>query len=240
MTGEKKTGEKKSAEQKNREQVSLADTLKVFLGSHRKPLFGISIALIALVFASVVAYQVHHNRQEQAARQAEEISESWLSWQNEQDDQSETDIREAIETLLAAHPRSYGALRALHILMLLEWEMEQFEEAEAAGLRLAEAFPRSHLTGAALATAAAAAEEQGDPARAREILSRIARGEGSPTAEEPRALFNLGRLAEELQDYDEALEYYNRLAGDHPESNWTKLARNRIIWLTSQGGSANT
>ncbi|SIP99991.1 hypothetical protein SAMN05920897_102155 [Alkalispirochaeta americana] len=224
----------------NREKASLSETLKVYLGSHRKLIFGITLGLIVLVFGSVVAYQIHHNRQEQATRQAEEITEAWISWQQERDDQAEREIREAIEAVRSSYPRSYGALRALHVLMLMEWELEQFSEARKTGLMLADGFPRSHLAGAALASAAAAAEEEGDLEEAKAILLRIARGEGAPSAETARALFNLGRLSEELKTYDDALDFYNQLAGEHPESNWTKLAKNRIIWLTSQGGSSNT
>ena len=77
--------------------------------------------------------------------------------------------------------------------------------------------------------------ETGDTEAARELYGRIVSLEDTANLERPHALFNLGRLAEAAEETDLALEYYNQLIDEHPDSNWTNLGRNRIIWLTSQG-----
>ena len=51
----------------------------------------------------------------------------------------------------------------------------------------------------------------------------------------PHAFFSLGRLYEQKKEYDLALSIYNRLEDDYSASNWTKIARNRIIALNVSG-----
>jgi tetratricopeptide (TPR) repeat protein len=51
----------------------------------------------------------------------------------------------------------------------------------------------------------------------------------------PRVLFSTGRLLEAEGDYAGALKDYNRMEDEHPDSAWTRLARNRIIQLKTEG-----
>ncbi len=226
-----------------------AERLSSFLGNHRKFLLILGTVLVVGIFAAVVIFQVVDNRIEQAAREAELLVQDWERWTataKEGEDSTsdlqdlESSIRTRAEGILADYSRSYGALRALQVLTQLEWKLDNYAAARDRSLEITERFPRSHLVGTALANAAAASEELGDVDEARSFLDRIVAGEGAPTAEKARALFNLGRLSELEEQPSRALQYYNRLVDDHPDSNWTNLGRNRIIWLTSQGVRADT
>lgn len=229
------------------ETLTTSERLAAFLSGHRTLLLVLGAALLVSVFGAVIIYQVYDTRMERAARAAELLAQDWEEWQRlsrtgEEDALAavETRLRDRAESTIRDYSRSYGALRSLHILSLLEWELENHEALRETSLQLVDRFPGSHLVGTALVNAAAASEEMGDPAEARRLLERVASGEGAPTLEKPRALFNLGRLAEEAGESMEALEYYNRLVNDHPDSNWTNLGRNRIIWLSSRGGGAES
>jgi tetratricopeptide (TPR) repeat protein len=231
---------------------TLADRLSTFLSRYRRLLLVIGALVVIGVLGAVLAYQVHENRMEQAAREAELLRADWREWSRVNpataDDEElavrarvEERIRDRADTIIDDFSRSYGALSALQILADLAWEQEQYEDVLAHSLRIIDRFPNSHLAGTALANAAAAAEEMGEPEKALEYLRRIAEGEGgAPTAEKPRALFNLGRLSEQLEEPREALRYYNQLVDEHPGGSWTNLGRNRIIWLTSQGAGTDT
>jgi tetratricopeptide (TPR) repeat protein len=229
------------------DSTTRAEKLSAFLQSYRKLLLIVGAAMVVSVFGAVVAYQVYDTRMERATREAELLTEDWEEWNRtvsgDDDAQlkaAETNVRSRAEALISDYPRSYGALRALQILTLLEWELENYDEVRITALKLVESFPRSHLAGTALVNAAAASEAAGDSAEARRLLDRVAGGEGAPTVEKARALFNLGRLAEEAGSPTEALEYYSRLVSEHPDSNWTNLGRNRIIWLNSTGVGAES
>lgn len=228
-----------------------AERLSTTLARYRRLLLIIGALAVVGVLGAVLAYQIHDNRMENAAREAELLREDFQEWSRvnpatadeaeiAQRVRLEERIRERAGTLLDDFPRSYGALVALRILADLSWEQEDYQDVIEFSLSIVNRFSNSHLAGSALANAAAAAEELGRPEEAVGYLGRIADGEGSPTAEKPRALFNLGRLSEQLGEHQQALLYYNRLVDDHPGGNWTNLGRNRIIWLTSQGADADT
>jgi TolA-binding protein len=51
----------------------------------------------------------------------------------------------------------------------------------------------------------------------------------------PHALFAMGRLYEADEDFQSAFEVYDRLEDEFPQSNWTKMGRNRIIDLKVKG-----
>lgn len=222
------------------------DRLTTALSRYRRFLLWFGLALVIGVIGSVAIFQVLETRHETAAREAELIATDWEAWENTAADDTdrlsalESGIRTRASALLQDHPRSYGSLRTLHILAQLEWALGNHTASRDRALEIPNRFPDSHLVGTALTIAAAAAEESGDLEEAREYLRRIATGEGAPTAEAPRALFNLGRLSEATEAFSEALDYYNQLIDEHPTSNWTNLGRNRIIHLTSQGVAADT
>lgn len=49
------------------------------------------------------------------------------------------------------------------------------------------------------------------------------------------ALFSQGRVAESLENYDNAQKAYNKLVDFYPDDEWTKLAQSRLISLKIQG-----
>ena len=238
------------------EPKTRAERINAFLGRHRKAfLFGSAGILGAIVIAVVVA-QVLNARAADAVLAAEEVQDLWTQYQEEiaadaptgdaeaGENDTDTDdaaaatedaLRAAIDNTLDRYPRTYGALRSRFILAELEWSKEDFQAAYDAYLAVANEHDTNHLTAPAIMSAAAAAERLDDSDQARELYGRIASGEATPNAEVARALFNLGRLAEAAGEPDLALEYYNRLADEYGDSNWTNLGRNRIIWLTTQG-----
>ncbi|MEX2444544.1 MAG: tetratricopeptide repeat protein [Alkalispirochaeta sp.] len=222
--------------------ASFSDRLISFVSRFRKALIFAGSALLVAIIAATVVSQVVSARNDASIREAERVHELWDDFDDESDDsgQVEEDLRDGIAQIVDEYPRTYGALRARMILAELEWTLENWEAAHDAYMAVVEEHRQNHLTGPALFSAAAAAEQIDDLDRARELYGRIVDGQGDPTAEVSHALFNLGRIAEAQSDVNLALEYYNRLIDEHSESNWTNLGRNRIIWLTSQGAGADS
>jgi tetratricopeptide (TPR) repeat protein len=114
--------------------------------------------------------------------------------------------------------------------------MEEYAEAAADYRQLADNHRASHLAPVALYNASAGLEESGDTEAAVEALETLLsryRDENAP--EVPRALFSLGRIHEQQGEYQTAAEHYRDLVDSYGNSSWTSLARDRIIWLTTQG-----
>jgi tetratricopeptide (TPR) repeat protein len=217
---------------------SRTERIQAFLSTYKVTLSILSVVLIVGILASVGISQWLNSQAERSAEAAEEIQNLWDDFQDNEDAETETELREAIETALETHPRRYASLRALLVLGQLEYQKENYEAALEAFRQLAETHDGTYIEPTALAGAAAAAEESGDAALARDFYGRIVEIEGVPNLERPRALFSLGRLAEAEGDTSLAVEYYQRLVDEHGSSNWTNLGRNRIIWLTSRGSAS--
>ncbi len=226
------------------EKTTTAQRVMGFLAANRKLMIGFGAFLLVAIVLAVGIYQFLERRAESATRAAELLDNQWQAFAELSDEEREAspiieDLRSEIAAISEQYTGSYGDLRARFILASLEWELNNYEAAQSAYLSIVNDFPDSHLVGVSLGAAAAASEMLGQADRARELLLRLADGEGLPNTEKPRALFNLGRLAESSEDYDLALDYYNRLLDEHGESSWTNLGRDRIIWLQSQGLAAD-
>ncbi len=74
-------------------------------------------------------------------------------------------------------------------------------------------------------------EEVGDLDGALQALKEVDTRYGKTFPETPHILFSMGRLYEAKGSYSEAANAYNRLVDEYPQSSWTKLARNRLIYF---------
>lgn len=238
-----------SAEQR----PSAAERISNFLAAYRVAITIIGSAIIVAVVASVALFQLRAGATEQSAEHAELVSDLWSDWQesrpptttddsvddgateaNAEHDRIDAELDDAITIARDEFAGQYADLRATFIAAERAFVAEEWSDARTFYIDLVDRFPASHLVAPALAAAAAAAEEDGDLTSARALWQRIADGEGAPSLEAPRALFNLGRLAETANERDAAVAYYERLIDEHPSSSWTSLGRNRILLLASR------
>lgn len=226
-----------------------SEKLNAFFSRYRIALIVIAVVIIVGIVASVLLAQWMNQRNERSAQAAEEIEALWEEWTAEQplpteeapselSDEAkeiESQLRSTIATVRDSYGGTYGAVRARLVLGLLEWDLQNYEAAREVFEDLAADQEGTYLQPIALANAAATAEEAGDIDGAKGLYTQVADLENVPNLERAHALFSLGRLAEETDDFSGALERYNQLLDEHGDSNWTNLGRNRIIWLTSQG-----
>lgn len=228
---------------------TLSEKLNAFFSRHRIALIVFAVVLIVGIIASVAIAQVLNARAERSAQAAEEIERLWEEWTalqplpteetpeelGEDARAIETELREKIAETTETFGNAYGAIRAQLVLGLLEWDLDNTEEARAIFESVATSEEGTYLEPIALANAAAAAEESGDTEGAISLYEKIVALDDVPNLERSHALFSLGRLSEAGESYEQALTYYNQLIDEHETGNWTNLGRNRIIWLTSQG-----
>lgn len=209
----------------------------------RTPLIVSSIAIIGAIIASVAVFQIIESRNETATRAIEQLEDEVqellfeLAAEDLATSEQFAELSEQITGVLEDYAGTYAEQRGLWLAAALNYEAGNYDDAQMSYTQLAERFPDSYLVAPALASAAAAAEVAGDLEGAAQLLQRLADGEGAPSANQPQALFNLGRIAEQQGTPVVALGHYNRLVDEHPGSNWTNLGRNRILWLTTQGAS---
>ena len=226
-----------------KERASLSSRLIEALSRYRKPLvWGLAFLVVALV-ATFAYLEIQQRRADEALAQMEEaeaLYEAWVDTRETEEDAAAEEIRSELETdigeILRRYPRKYAANRARFLQGEIYWELGDWVSAGEWYQETAESFPRSHLASVSLYNAGAAYEEAEDLDAATESLRMLVdRFAGSPSPLVPQAVFALGRIAEAQQDFSAAQERYQELVESHPGSNWTSLARNRIILLTAEG-----
>ncbi len=218
-------------------KAAIAEAVSSFLTRFRVPLLIVLGGLIVLVVAVFVYFEIRDNRAAAAAEALASVEDVYESWQEAEDSvqqEIEEEFVNEIDSLITSYPGTYAAARATFLRGELNWQKEEWTSAAQWYERVTNEHSTTHLAPIALYNAASAHEEAGGVPAAIDALARLS-DEYSDAPELPRALFALGRLHETREEYGRAAEQYRHLVEDHGASNWTNLARDRIIFLTSEG-----
>jgi len=195
----------------------------------------LGVAAIALISTMVVNGR-RQSLVESSTILIEEVEASFSLWlEASQDGREQLDdgIVTQLELLVARHGNRYAGRRALQMLALRHVERTEWREAADKYRRLSD-FSEGYLSAVALGNAAAAFEELGDYAQAmtlyRDIVNLYPDGMAGP-----RALFSIGRLREQQGEAVAAGDAYAELESLYASSQWSLLARNRLIYLRASG-----
>jgi TolA-binding protein len=214
------------------------DRLSAILQKGRLALLILLIVVLTGIIAYFVWTEVQNAAREKSALWAEKAQELEQQWAAEADETKkqalEKELTELLARILSRYPRQYAAQRAYLLQADMAYRAKDWGKAAENYQVLARRFPRSYLAPLALLNAGVSFEELGD---AKQALSSYRRAQERYRSSYllPRVLFSIGRLLETEGDSAGALQAYNQLEDDHPDSNWTKMARNRIIQLKTEG-----
>jgi TolA-binding protein len=214
------------------------DRLSTVLQKGRLPLLIVLIAGLAGLIGYFVYNEVQAAAREKSAVWAEKTQDLEQQWSAEADATKkqalEKEINDLLDRILSRYPRQYAAQRALLLRAEMAYGSKDWSKAAENYQALAGRFPRSYLAPLGLLYAGVSYEELGDAKKALASYQRIAQRYRDSYLL-PHVLFSIGRLLETDGDNAGALKAYNQLEDDHPDSNWTKLARNRILQLKIEG-----
>jgi len=219
------------------QKSSFTEKLVAFLQRNRRTL-AILLAVLVVGSAGLFGFFEYSSRRaEQALQKLEQGLVLYEELQAADDTAQEgvlSELRSILGEIRTNYAGTYAAARAAFVSAELAWDRGDFDAAAEDFLSLAQSSPRSHLASRALLLAALAFEETGNQDAAIEAYQKVVTDHGIEAPETPRALFALGRLAEERNDQDTARGYYDQLVQDYSGAAWTNLARNRIIYFESQ------
>jgi len=209
-----------------------------FLLRNRVLLWSLLISIAVLITGYFIWFEWNKHTIENSSLLAEDAQGLYQEWSTEEDqnrkNEIEEELLEALNLVIRKYPHQYAAERALFIKGNLFFEKENWDDAAKAYLDLAHSFANGYLAPLSLFNAAVAYEELNEPDNALANYKLITENY-SDNYLLPHALFSLGRIYEQKEEYDLAFSSYNRLEDDYSASNWTKIARNRIIELTING-----
>ncbi len=227
----------KTVEKKKTPYAKFAD----FLRKYRIPVlivFGIAILAILSVFIGTI---ISDSGLRASTTRLEKLEADYLSYTNEQETVKKTDLAKnlkvAIDAIISRGSRPFAVQKALVYKAKLEESGSDWISAEKDWLAIVTANPESYLAPIALQGAAGAAEELGAFDRATLHYTKLIDTYSSKAIGIPHAYFALGRVAELSKDYAAALVSYQKIVSSWPDSDWTKLATSRIIFMKSHGQS---
>lgn len=235
-----KVGKKaKIVKPEKEQQKNFAQKLSDFISRNRKVVIAVGVTILAVLLI-VGAYSIISNSvAENSSRAMELVRTKITSWGSESDqakkDELEKTIVSDLDAIVKKWPRTFAAQQALFTKAGLSAVKKDWENVEKYSLEATDKLPKTYLAPIALETAAVAAEEQGKPDKAVEYYGRIIAQYKEDTPNLAHAYFSLGRLNEGKSEWKTALENYGKVVSDFSDSEWAKLAKDRVVFLNAQG-----
>jgi tetratricopeptide (TPR) repeat protein len=210
----------------------MADIIK----ANGKRILFFSVAVIVIIIFIGIFDAMLSRRNEKALVLAEEIEEVYNQWTTSAEADRDTVSEKLIPLLSSAfedYSGTYAAMRAYYTKGLISAEEEKWSESIEAFEEVSNKFPETYLAPVALFNAASIADQSGDTEKALSLYEAVIDDFNETSADIPEILFNIGRLNEELGNADKALESYKEIVDNYNSSNWTNIAKSRIISINT-------
>jgi tetratricopeptide (TPR) repeat protein len=210
-----------------------------FLRKNRIVVLGaFAVAMLALVGIAIYTF-ASDQALKAATASMEKLEADYSSYEGEKDQAKKAELEKALiasaDEAAKKWKSRFAAQRALSYKARIAEAKKDWAEAEKAWLDVADRSPDSYLAPVALRSAAKDAEEQGAADRALAAYRKLVDKHSSDAIGIPHAYFSIGRLSEGAKDYAGAMAAYQKVVSTWPESDWTKLATDRILFLKSRG-----
>ena len=231
----------------DRENTSMGDKINNFIQKNRKGIF-VTTGIVIVLFIGMIAYlYINDYFNNKANAEAEELNTRYTDMQLLIRQGFESD--EDMATLLAdlenhagkktflTEGRGFAQGKIWSLIGHIQSSNKEWEKAEEAWLNAAKKGAKTYLGPIALFNAATAAEEQGKLEEAIELLEQcVSHKVDFPSV--PRAQFNIGRLNEQLGNYEEAVAAYRLVLTKWPNMPvFQYLSQNQIIKIESEMGN---
>jgi len=206
-----------------------------FLQKYRTLLLGLVIAAVVVTGGLALWTQVDAATKNGFAAQIEKSQADYVGWVSETDAAKKAELGKALQAELTQiqkdAPTGYGLSKAWFIQGNFYVSDKKWPEAAKAFRTVFEKDRNSYLAGIALLNAGVSQEEAGDVAGALTTYADFEKNYSSDSLLAPQVFFTEGRLLETQQKSKEAVVAYKKLLEKFPESGWTKLGRDRILFL---------
>lgn len=239
MSQQEKQPQKEKTVPRQSEKKTFSEKLADFISANRMLIIGIGIAIVVAIVAVGVYTSVSGNIASSSSRAMDLADQKLQQWSQETDAQKKTDDEKSLVTDLDSiakkWPKTVSAQRALLRKAAILSQKKDYAEAEKTALDALSRNKKSYVAPIALELAAVSAEEAGNVDVALAHYTQITKDYAKDDPIASHAYFNLGRLQESKKDYKAAAASYNQIVSTYGGSDWALLAKNRIIFLKSQG-----
>lgn len=215
------------------DKTTLSDKIAEFVSSIRKVL----VAILAVVAGVVIVYGaiviVSLKGTEKALADIDSISYTMTKDSATLTDSDLDAKKDAALASLAKYTAKNGVagVRANMLAAEIQFSKKDNEAAAKSWILAAEKGKKSYTAPLAYFNAAVAYENAGDMSSAEGTYRKVVSYKDFDQI--AHAKFSLGRVLEETGKLDEAVEVYTELFGSSESDSWGKLAKSRVVVLTS-------
>jgi tetratricopeptide (TPR) repeat protein len=221
--------------EKKNEKPNISEVIIDIIQKNRKVFIVTGIVIVVVIVGFAVGVSIADALEAGAISRVETFDERYEAIRvsiNEPSREEEVEALTGEVSAYASRASGYSGVRAYMLTASIHADRKNWKEAEEAWVQAAKKGGRSYLVPVSLFNAAVAAEEGGDTAGAiAHYTETLVYADSFPQA--ARAQFAIGRLREEQQDREAAIEAYRALIEKWPtETTWINLANSRIIALS--------
>ncbi len=220
------------------EQIQFKQKLSLAIQKNGSILLGILVLIVITIVGLIIFNSIQMKNLEKSVQKIEIIQEDYQNLSSITDEtekkDAESKIIKDLDSIISNGKKDYSLQRALFIRGNLYFQNKEWDSAISDFDSLAEFFPKSYLAPISLINAGTAYEESDRIDEAISRYQRVIENYSDISPEISNIYFSIGRLYELKTDTDAAIDTYNTLLDKFPNSNWTNLARSRIIYLESR------
>jgi tetratricopeptide (TPR) repeat protein len=224
---------------KSSEKKTLYVKLSEFLRKYRMVVLIVFGLAILAVIGVAVGTAIKDSQLKASTASLETLDDDYAAYSSEQDQSKKADLEKtflaSVEKVSKRWKGHFAGQKALAYMAKMAESKKDWVAAEKDWLAVFDAAPASYLAPVALQGAATAAEEQGAVERALADYRKLVDKYSANAIGMPHAYFSIGRLSEQSKDYAAALIAYQKVVSSWPDSDWTKLSTDRIIFMKSSG-----
>lgn len=222
-----------------KEKKSFSEKLADFIRANRVLILSIGIAIVVAIVAIGLYTSISDNVATASSRAMDLADQKIQQWSQETDEQKKTEEETALiaefDTIAKKWPGTLAAQRALLRKAAILSQKKEYAEAEKIALDAYSRKKNSYAAALALELAAVSAEEAGNIDSAITHYTLLTKNYSKDNPTVAHAYFNLGRLQESKKEFKAAIANYEKILSAYGNSDWALLAKNRIIYLKSQG-----
>lgn len=217
-------------------EEKILERISDFLINNKKPLLIILAAVVLAIAIVLVSLSIVNNNK---AAMLLEIDSLEARYQNllQQDDTTDDysanleTLKNDLNILAEKGGSSYPVIKANYLLGSLAAEKENWENAEAYFQKAYEIGTKFYTAPLALINVGVALEEQGKVDEALKTYVKVWDEFGTDSAVGAKALFSQARIYDNQGDSELAKALFNQLIDNFPNSDYSKIAKNQVIYL---------
>jgi len=218
------------------EKASFSQKVNDFLTKNRVVLVT-GLAVILCVFIVMITFiTITGKNNEKAFISVDTVIENWETLKSDKDQSNlsvkEDDMIATLKSVANANKNTYAGERALNTIAEIYFSRKDWKNAQEQYLAAAKASSKSYTNGINYFNAAVCADEQGNQEEALNLYTKVTVIDNFPM--KSRAMFNIGRIQEQLSRKTDAIATYEKMSEQYPDDQWTLLAKSRTLALQLQ------